>query len=100
MGLGIWGNVEQSTHEPVISDYKLSLIAAIELACEIEDINVLGYFDIPENHPDRHIGDTTYIQAFELEYPLVMHHKEWHNPGFNHALYGVTDEGKVHLWAN
>jgi len=99
-GLGVWANETQSEHEAVISEHTLSVIAAKELNCSYDDVSVLGYFDIPEDSPDRQINDTVYVQAFELEYRLTNPELNSRFGPWNHALYGITDEGQAHLWAN
>ena len=87
--LGVFGGNPQSDSEMLVSKHTISVIAARDHEVNRENINIIGWFDVDEDHPDRQFGDTIYVQAIELEYDAPAR-----------AIYGITDEGKVHLWAN
>jgi hypothetical protein len=89
-GLGLFYTEGQSEHEMAISEYTISLIAARDFEVSKEAIRINGWFDIPEDHPDRYLGDITYVQAIDVAYNEQNHS----------ALYGITDDGKIHMWAS
>ena len=50
------------------------------------------FYSIPENHPDRVCGHTTYTHI------LVIRYKPTNRDGTWECVYGVAEGGDIHLW--
>lgn len=98
--LGLMSSETQSDNPVLVSEHTLSVIAARDNDCNRDEVKVLGWWDVPEDHPDYKIGNTIYVQAIEVEYKIKEKPPHWPYGDYARAIYGVTDEGKIHLWSN
>lgn len=109
--LGLWGNEKQSDKPLTVLSGLVREICANDHKCSFWDTQVLGWFEVEQDHPDREIGDTVYVQAVELQYTIPD--EEWNylkdlsmfqgREELRHeakALYGITDDRKIHIWAD